>query len=112
MMVRVVMLAALALCTSPSPAPAKSYRWNCVYTQKASPDGLVKEGNFKLEFAVDDITGKAVMIGSLGLSDVDVHVGPLAITFMEKLDGGVVQTTTVAGEGISVHSRHSVIGKK
>jgi hypothetical protein len=53
-----------------------------------------------------------VMIGNNGISDVDAHVGPLGITFMEKLNGGVVQTTTVAGEGTSVHSRHSVIGKK
>jgi hypothetical protein len=49
MMVRVVTLAALALSTSTSPAPAKSYKWNCIYTQRASSEGLVKEGNFKLE---------------------------------------------------------------
>jgi hypothetical protein len=30
------------------------------------------------------------------------------VTFMEKLGGGVVQTTTIANGGASVHSRHTV----
>jgi hypothetical protein len=67
---------------------------------------------FKLEFAFDDITGQAVMIGNNGVSNVDIHVGPLGVTFMEKLDGGAVQTTTVATEGASVRSRHSILNKK
>jgi hypothetical protein len=92
-------------------AEAKSYRWSCVYTQQASPKGLVNE-RMTLEFAFDDITGKAVLIGNLGISDVEVHIGPVSVTFMEKLSGGVVQTTTVTTDGQSVHSRHSVIGKQ
>jgi hypothetical protein len=90
---------------------AKSYRWNCVYTQQASPKGLTSE-RFSLEFAFDDITEKAVIIGNQGVSDVEVHRGPLSVTFMEKLNGGVVQTTTVTNDGQSVHSRHTVMGKQ
>jgi hypothetical protein len=94
-----------------SSATAKSYRWNCVYTQQASPKGLVNE-RFSLEFAFDDITERAVIVGNQGIADVDVHRGPLSVTFMEKLNGGVVQTTTVTNEGQSVHSRHTVMGKE
>ena len=93
-----------------SSAGAKSHKWNCVYAQRASSEGLAKE-DLKLEFAFDDITGKAMMIGNQGVADVEVHFGNLGVTFMEKLNGGVVQTTTVAKDGKSVHSRHSIMGK-
>jgi hypothetical protein len=82
-----------------------------VYTQRASPEGLAKE-DFKIEFAFDDITGRGVMIGNQGVSDLEVHRGPFGVTFMEKLDGGVVQTTTVASDGKSVHSRHTIMVKE
>lgn len=62
-----------------------------------------------MEFAYDDITKKAVVIGSQGLADVEIHAGTHGLTFMEKLEGGVVQTTTVANNGKSVHSRHTII---
>jgi hypothetical protein len=91
-----------------SSAPAKSFKWNCVYAQKASPEGLAKD-SFKMEFAYDDITGKGVLIGNLGVSDIEVHRGPYGVTFLEKLGGGAVQTTTVANDGKSVHSRHTII---
>ena len=102
---------AVAIFVGLSSASAKSLRWSCVYTQRASPEGLVKE-DFKLEFAFDDITGKGVIIGNQGVSDVEVHGGSVGVTFMEKLGGGVVQTTTVANDGKSVHSRHTVVGKQ
>jgi hypothetical protein len=102
---------AAAIFAGSSSAPAKSLRWSCVYTQRASHQGLAKD-DFKLEFAFDDITGRGVIIGNQGVSDVDVHRGPLGVTFMEKLDGGVVQTTTVANDGKSIHSRHSIVGKQ
>jgi hypothetical protein len=40
--------------------------------------------------------------------NVDLHTGSLGVTFMEKLGSGVVQTTTIANGGISVHSRNTV----
>ena len=65
-----------------------------------------------MEFAYDEVTGKAVMIGNQGVADVEIHMGPGGVTFSEKLIGGVVQTTTVANDGRSVHSRHTIIGKE
>jgi hypothetical protein len=58
------------------------------------------------------ITRKAAIIGNQGVADVEVHVGQQAVTFMEELNGGVVQTTTVANDGKSVHSRHTIIGRE
>jgi hypothetical protein len=104
-------LSAMVIGGLSSNVEAKTYRWNCVYTQQASPKGLVKE-KFSLEFAFDDITERAVIIGNQGVADVEVHRGPLSVTFMEKLNGGVVQTTTVTNDGQSVHSRHTVMGKE
>jgi hypothetical protein len=65
-----------------------------------------------MEFAYDDLTGKAVMIGHQGVADVEIHMGPSGVTFSEKLLAGVVQTTTVSNDGRSVHSRHTIIGKE
>lgn len=98
----------ILLGSSPS-AMAKSHKWQCVYTQRASLDGLAKD-NFSVEFAVDDITGKAVIIGNLGMADVEVHNGFSSVTFIERLDTGAVQATTIAKDGRSVHSRHTIFG--
>jgi hypothetical protein len=65
-----------------------------------------------MEFTYDDVIGKAAMIGHQGVADVEIHMGPSGVTFSEKLTGGVVQTTTVANDGRSVHSRHTIIGKE
>ena len=77
----------------------------------ASPKGLVSE-KFSLEFALDNITGKAVVIGNAGMSDAEATLGAFGITFQEKLVSGAIQTTTIAKDGSSVHSRHTLIGEK
>jgi hypothetical protein len=92
-------------------AAAKTSRWNCLFNLRAAAEGLFRD-DFRMEFAYDDVTGKAVMIGNQGLADVEIHMGPSGVTFSEKLTGGVVQTTTVANDGRSVHSRHTIIGKE
>jgi hypothetical protein len=99
----------VVLAISSNAVMAKSYRWQCVYTQTASPQGLGKE-QYTMEFAFDDITGKAVLIGNLGVADVEAHFGNNGMTFIEKLIGGVAQTTIIANNGKSVHSRHSILG--
>ena len=92
-----------------STATAKTYRWDCLFNLRASPQGLFKD-DFRLEFAYDDVARKAVLIGNQGVADVEIHMGPGSITFLERLVGGVVQTTTVAKDGTSIHSRHTIIG--
>jgi hypothetical protein len=46
------------------------------------------------------------------VSDIDTHVGSYGVTFMEKLETGVVQTTTIANSGASAHSRHTIFPDK
>lgn len=93
----------------PTLATAKSYKWSCTYPTEASPDGVKAQTNFKLDFAFDDITGKAVLVGNNGVADVDVHIGSEAISFMEKLKTGAVQNTIISSSGDSVHSRHTLM---
>ncbi|WP_161849249.1 hypothetical protein [Bradyrhizobium sp. CCBAU 051011] len=61
---------------------------------------------------MDTVTRKAVIIGNAGMSDVEAVGGSQGITFQEKLGSGAVQTTTIAKDGSSVHSRHTLIGGK
>jgi hypothetical protein len=88
-------------------ATAKAYRWSCTYSRTASPDG-VSDKNFTFNFAYDDVTGKGAVLGS-AQANADVHIGRDAISFMEKLETGAVQTTVISSTGDSVHSRHSVV---
>ncbi len=46
------------------------------------------------------------------MADVAVVSGYEGITFQEALGTGVVQTTTIAKDGKSVHSRHTTAIKK
>lgn len=89
---------------------ANTLRWVCKYEAVASPAGT-KQENFNLEFVLDTLTKKALLIGNAGVSDVAVFNGDQAITFQEKLGTGVIQTTTISHtDGRSVHSRHSIMG--
>ena len=90
------------------PAQAETLRWKCDYTSTASPESVVAV-KFALEFAGDTITGKAVIIGNNGMADVAVVSGKQGITFQETLGSGAVQTTTIAMDGSSVHSRHTIM---
>jgi hypothetical protein len=87
---------------------AEPRRIICDYAQSATPKGLKSE-KFRLEFIVDG--DRAVMVGNNGISDVEMHAGDHGFTFLEKLPAGIVQTTTVAKDGASVHSRHTIIVK-
>ena len=57
------------------------------------------------------MTNKAVLIGNQGVEEVGIVTGTYGITFLETLPTGAVQTTTVAKNGRSVHSRHSMMGE-
>jgi hypothetical protein len=92
-------------------ARAKDYRWSCTYSDKASPAGIETDAHLQLDFVFDDVTRKAMVFGTNG-SDVNVHIGSLAISFMEKLETGVVQTTVISFAGDSTHSRHALFSDK
>jgi hypothetical protein len=92
-------------------ATAKGYRWSCTYSDKVSPAGMQTEAHLRLDFIFDDVTRKAMVLGNNG-SDVDVHIGSLAISFIEKLETGAVQTTVISFAGDSTHSRYTLIRDK
>lgn len=92
--------------TSEAQTPAN--RFQCAFTTIASADG-VKRARFDLEFIVDTITGKAVVVGNGGMSDVWAHPGSVGLTFVEELATGALQTTTISSTGAAVHSRHTMI---
>jgi hypothetical protein len=92
----------------PDRLQAETLRWKCTYSSMAAPKGLSNE-KFALEFALDNLTGKAVIIGNSGMSDVDVFSGSHGLTFQERLPTGAIQTTTIARDGRSVHSRHTLL---
>jgi hypothetical protein len=106
-----VLIASAATVGASLSASAKTSRWNCLFNLRAAAEGLYRDV-FRMEFAYDDLTGKAVMIGQQGVADVEIHMGSSGVTFSEKLTGGVVQTTTVSNDGRSVHSRHTIIGQE
>jgi hypothetical protein len=84
-----ISLSGLALAHHTTPAQAETLRWKCNYTSIATPKGLAQE-KFALEFALDTVTRKAVIIGNAGMSDVDAVGGNQGITFQEKLGSGAV----------------------
>jgi hypothetical protein len=65
-------------------ATAKDYRWSCTYSEKVSPAGIETDAYLHLDFAFDDVTRKAMVFGTNG-SDVDVHMGSLAISFNAEI---------------------------
>ena len=92
-------------------ATAKDYRWSCTYSDKASQAGVETDAHLHLDFVFDDVTRKGMVFGTNG-SDVDVHMGSLAISFVEKLETGAVQTTVISFAGDSTHSRHTALSDK
>ena len=91
-------------------AAAKGWEFDCKYDRTAQRLEGPQSTDFAMRFNFDDITNKAVMIGNNGVADVTVYRGSFAITFMEPLITGAVQTTTVIlKSGASVHSRHTIM---
>ena len=87
-----VALALAVACTRElSLAHAEVLRWKCAYSSMASPTGITGE-IFSLEFALDTVTKKAVIIGNAGMSNVEAHGGSQGLTFQELLASGSVQT--------------------
>lgn len=71
--------------------------------------GECDEAKLSLEFVIDTLTKRSILIGNNGFAEVQSHEGSDGVTFLELLDTGAVQTTTISGVGFSVHSRHTMI---
>ena len=86
---------------------AKAISYYCSYPPYSDEDGRGAE-DFNLEFKYDTITHDAFMVGNNGISKVAAIKESQGITFLELLSTGAVQTTTIANNYKSVHSRHTL----
>lgn len=77
-------LGALAVLVGLGSAEAAVHRFRC----------QVSEGKaaMPLEFVYDDVTNEAFVTGNAGTAQVRAYVGEKAITLLEFLKSGVVQT--------------------
>ena len=92
-------------------ASANVVQFNCVYQKfyDAQRNRLQEAEDFALQFTIDTVTNKTVLIGNQGVEEFTFVNGVDGVTFLETLSTGAVQTTTVAKSGVSVHSRHTLI---
>ncbi|WP_157440921.1 hypothetical protein [Aestuariivita boseongensis] len=102
---------ALLMTMQADTAAAGSIRFQCLYHFACSKFGDCGSADFTLEFVIDSTTKRAVLIGNNGLATVQAYEGANSVTFLEALASGAVQTTTIADDGSSVHSRHTIIGE-
>ncbi|MRU15813.1 hypothetical protein FDP25_10280 [Roseovarius sp. A21] len=91
------------------PASADTLEFVCDFPRQATDEGVASQ-DFGMTFVVDTVSGDAFIKGNNGVAPVAVLRGDFAVTFLETLDSGAVQTTTVADTGEAVHSRHTILG--
>lgn len=89
------------LVPAPLAAAIEPQVFRCIFPQSAGA------APFEIHFVITD-DGRGLIVGNLGASDVEIHAGSEAISFIERLVTGVVQTTTIAKDGQAVHSRHTL----
>lgn len=90
-------------------ANAEVISYYCNYPNYSNEEGLSKSDAFNIEFKYDTVTEDAFMIGNNGLSKVGAIKKSEGITFLEPLSSGAIQTTTIANNNKSVHSRHTLL---
>jgi hypothetical protein len=79
---------------------AASASWRCEFPVYGEP----------ITYIVELGTGKGKVVGNIGVSDVWVVEGTVAISFVEPLQSGAVQLTTIVRKtGEAAHSRNTVI---
>jgi hypothetical protein len=88
---------------------AEVLSYYCSYPNYSDEEGLSKSNEFNIEFKYDTVTEDAFMVGNNGLSKVVGIKKSEGITFLELLSTGAVQTTTIASNDKSVHSRHTLL---
>lgn len=93
----------------PSIGVAGLSTFTCNYTHNCNVEDGCSESGFTLKFMLDTITHDAFMIGNNGMSEVYFHLGTDGVSFIEFLQTGAAQTTTIAFDQTSAHSRNSII---
>ncbi len=102
----------VALMLTPSMGVTGSGTYVCSFPVYHSSDEIEmsKADDFVLTFTFDTATSDAFLEGNNGVTPVFLSKGSYGATFLEVLQTGAVQSTTVALDGGAVHSRHTMIG--
>ena len=92
-----------------SEAAAKVMRFTCSFDDYVSPktSGITRGDSLRYEFAIDG-TGHAFAVGK-NVYPVRVFTGSRSLTFLEELESGAIQSTTIHQSGRAVHSRHTIM---
>ena len=92
----------------PAETTAKPVSFVCEFeTQKMTLTFVFDDGAFKSTARV----APATMVGNQGTAEVLALPGSVALSFVEPLDTGAVQTTTIKlATGEAIHSRHTLMG--
>lgn len=109
MRIRWLTLVSLVYVAAAMPASADTLEFVCDFPTRADEDGVGSQ-TFNITFVVDTVSGDAFIRGNNGVAPVVALRGESAITFLERLDSGAVQTTTISDFGAAVHSRHTIMG--
>src|SRR6476660_9421692 len=94
MALKAVLMTAAAVMLD-APANAKIIEWFCTYPIVANPNGVTGDQDFRMLFALDDVTGKALSTGSNVAKEVTVIAGERVITFLERLPSGTIRATAI-----------------
>ena len=95
------------LWSSSNQALAQRVVAECDFTRICDVQILCNADSFTLRLRADLETGEAYVEGNNGPFDASVVQGYAAVSFMEVLLSGAVQTTTVTSGGHAIHSRHT-----
>ncbi|MCX8226741.1 MAG: hypothetical protein OTI35_11745 [Sulfitobacter sp.] len=110
----ILRMALVWVCIAPSLGLAEVKKLACTFPtfHTSNEVDMSKSGGFALSFAFDTTTNDAFLEGNNGLAPVTLLRGNSGLTFVELLQTGALQSTTVALNGSAVHSRHTIIGSQ
>jgi hypothetical protein len=97
---KLIFLAGVAIPTYSSASVAERISWQCHFPP---------EFQVPLTFVYERGSSQGLLVGNVGTADVWVYEGSVATSFMEPVQSGTVQTTTIGlASGKAVHSRHTL----
>jgi hypothetical protein len=94
------------------PGFAEAIKYNCIFNRMASSSVDPKKAFFNFTIVHDPIAKKAFITGNTGVNGLHPVNGFLSVTFLEVLETGAVQSTTITTRGAAVHSRHTIIDQE
>ena len=84
-------------------------RYECQFQLDCSGEAGCSPSDFAIEFTLDAAAPQAFVIGNLGMREVMPLIGDRSVSFVEPLDSGASQSTTISADGEAVHSRHTIL---